>query len=445
MNSIPEKVKFCTEDVLKKLDNVSCKRRHSPEKLTQKKPKLSQRAQWGPPSLENIPYTFNPGISNSKCLECNILVQKIEELKNHIINLQQSLSNVSQENIELKSKVYQSENLRKILHMQLQEYRGPLKIFCRVKPTVNKFIEYPEAGTASQMRSITICKAQTKSSYTFDGIFTEAACQEAVFKDLEPYIQTAIDGGKVCIFSYGQTGSGKTYTLEGSDFVVLSEDSGILPRAGALIYKEMSRQNVSNFQIFISCIEVYMDTITDLLSDAKPLKKNNDQISWLPVTCLNELLKVIYNASQKRITRETHQNVSSSRSHTVYQIRIEGTDNKGAEIKGKLSVIDLAGSERANTDTFAGKTSDEIEKMKKIQEEAKFINQSLSCLKRIFESLSSKNSTRIPPYRENKLTKLLQDQLQYGEVVVIVAISPDNYTESKESLNFGSIVQLAKI
>ena len=83
--------------------------------------------------------------------------------------------------------------------------------------------------------------------------------------------------------------------------------------------------------------------------------------------------------------------------------------------------------------------------MKKIHEEGKYINKSLSCLKRVFESLSNKTLSTVPPYRETKLTRILQDQLQSGEIVVIVTIAPDNYNESKESLKFGSTVQIAKV
>ena len=145
-----------------------------------------------------------------------------------------------------------------------------MKIFCRVKPSENKFIEYPDINLSSKMQAITITKGLVKNNYSFDKIFTEANVQEDIFKDLEPFIQTAVDGGKVCIFSYGQTGSGKTYTLEGTGYLKeLSKDSGVLPRASIKIYSEIMRQNLSNLQVFISCIEVYLDTVSDLLLDSK--------------------------------------------------------------------------------------------------------------------------------------------------------------------------------
>lgn len=360
--------------------------------------------------------------------------------------MQETIEHLSKENFNLLAKQSQSEELRKILHSQLQEYKGPIKVFCRVKPTINKYIEYPEQGLNTSIKTICVYKGLNKSNFIFDKVFTEESTQEDVFKDLGPYVQTAVDGGKVCVFSYGQTGSGKTFTLEGSNFLgSLSKDSGVLPRAGVLIYAELQRQNLKNISVFISCIEVYLDNITDLLDSKNCVKKTTDSVYWEKVNSIDQLLNAIFSASEKRITRETNQNVSSSRSHTVYQIKIEGTDCKGNSVKGRLSVIDLAGSEKPSVESFSDKSSEEIENMKKITEEGKFINKSLSCLKRVFDCLSQKNKGLLPPYRENKLTKLLQDQLQSGEVVVIVTVSPDNYVETKESLKFGSLAQQAKV
>ena len=261
MNPVIEKVKNCTDHVLKKLENVSCKRRHSPENSNLKKPKISQRSRWGDPQIENINYI--PNLNNFKCQNCEILEKKIFELTNLLSRHQDVIQ-------DLQNKHFQSEDLRKILHLQIQEYRGPMKIFCRVKPSENKFIEYPDINLSSKMQAITITKGLVKNNYSFDKIFTEANVQEDIFKDLEPFIQTAVDGGKVCIFSYGQTGSGKTYTLEGTGYLKeLSKDSGVLPRASIKIYSEIMRQNLSNLQVFISCIEVYLDTVSDLLLDSK--------------------------------------------------------------------------------------------------------------------------------------------------------------------------------
>ena len=445
MNSIPEKVKFCTEDVLKKLENISCKRRHSPENLNLKKPKLSQRSKWSSSQIENIPYIPKVLQSSGTLPDHEDLQARVYELDNLLNRSKLIIDDLTEQNKDLRNKLSQSEELRKILQAQLVEYRGRIKILCRVKPAENKFIEYPDLELGQRMQTITISKGMPKTNFTFDRIFPETSTQVDIFGEIDPYIQTAIDGGKVCIFSYGQTGSGKTYTIEGADFLGhISSDSGVLPRASIKVYSEIQRQHLNNLSVHISCIEVYLDNITDLLQDSKSAgKKNFEQISWRKAENIEDLLGLIFAASEKRITRGTHHNSSSSRSHTVYQIRIEGIGHNGKEIKGKLSVIDLAGSERANTETFTDKTSNEIESMKKIHEEGKYINKSLSCLKRVFQSLSSKST--VAPYRENKLTRLLQDQLQYGEVVVIVTISPDNYNETKESLQFGSTVQLAKI
>ncbi|OMJ71501.1 hypothetical protein SteCoe_30283 [Stentor coeruleus] len=441
MGTIKEEIKSRIEETLKNLASHLKKRRQSPEPGEIKKPKLVQRSKWNAPLTENT-----SDRQPQACSQCIELINTLELTKDHMLTLQNEMNALIQENFILKEKLFQSEGLRKIIHTKLQELKGPLRVCCRVKPDLNKYIKYPDGGLGEKAQTISLIRSGYQNDYIFDRVFDEQTRQEEVFEELKPYVQTAIDGGKVCIFSYGQTGSGKTYTLEGSEFDGnITENTGVLPRASVLIFSEINRQNLSNLRVFMSCIEVYLDNITDLLQENKILdRKNTENYCWLEVHNINEFLGYIAAASQKRVTRDTHQNSTSSRSHTIYQIRIEGIGAKNIAIKGKISVIDLAGSEKANPETFTDKTTEEIESMKKITEEAKYINKSLSCLKRVFKCLSQKNTISIPPYRETRLTKVLQKQLQEGLVVVIITVSPDNYPETKESLNFGSTVQIAR-
>jgi hypothetical protein len=437
MIPINERTKSCADGILKKLEAFNSKRKHSPLILESEKPRLPQRSRWEIPLYDPSAAAISPS-----CCNCATSRKTISDLRDHVLSLQRDLNSLSAENADLRQKLSQAEEVRKILHSQLLETRGPIRVCCRVKPAVNKCVELPDAAFG-RAQTITVSKAGTRNSYVFDRVFTEDSQQVDVFEEFKAYVQTAVDGGQVCFFSYGQTGSGKTYTLEGKEANgEITEQSGILPRAAVLIFKEINRQHLNNIQVYISCVEVYMDIVSDLLSDTKTVLKNSkDQVCWLPAGSISELLSIISTASQRRITRETHQNTSSSRGHTVYQIRINSST---AELRGLLSVIDLAGSERATPETFTDKTPEVVESMRTIQEEAKYINKSLSCLRRVFESLSGKNTGTVPPYRETKLTKLLQEPLQSGKVVVVVTVSPDNYAETKESLKFGATVQNAR-
>lgn len=429
MLPIQEKIKECTEEIFTKLQNYNFKRKHSPDNSTA--PKTRPRARW-----------TNLNSEATSCPSCTTYRSTIEKLHKQLIEHQDTLYLLLSEKQNLQEKLFESEEIRKFLNQKLQETKGPIRVCCRVKPATASCIEYPDKESVDKCQMVQISKNNAKNVYLFDRVFDENCCQDDIYAEVQSYIQTAVDGKKVCIFSYGQTGSGKTYTLEGKDLNDrLNESSGILPRAAFHIFSEISRQNVVNAQLFISCAEVYMDSISDLLSDTKTTFKTMENITWHQVISLPELLKHICEASHKRVTRDTHLNQTSSRGHTIYQIRIEGT-LQSKEIKGKLSVIDLAGSERANMEPFSNKSSEEVENMKKVMEEGKFINKSLSCLKRVFTALGNKNS--LAPYRESKLTKVLQDQLQAGVVIVFVTVSPEHYTESQESLKFGSTVQNAK-
>lgn len=441
MGTLKEEIKTRIEGSLKLLTSHFKKRRQSPEPGEMKNPKLVQRSKWNAPLTEN-----SSDLQLQACPRCIEITNTLELTKNHMLTLQNEMDKLLHENHMLKEKLLQSEGLRKIIHNKLQELKGPLRVCCRVKPDLNKYIEYPDLGLGGKAQTISLIRSGYKNDYIFDRVFDEHTNQEEVFEELKSYVQTAIDGGKVSIFSYGQTGSGKTYTLEGSQFDGnITENTGVLPRASVLIFSEIDRQNLMNLRVYMSCIEVYLDNITDLLQESKVLdRKNSENYCWVEVHNINEFLGYIAASSQKRVTRDTHQNATSSRSHTVYQIRIEGIGSRNIDIKGKISVIDLAGSEKANPETFTDKTTEEIESMKKITEEAKHINKSLSCLKRVFECLSQKNTNTIPPYRETKLTKVLQKQLQEGLVVVIITVTPENYPETKESLKFGSTVQVAR-
>ena len=241
---------------------------------------------------------------------------------------------------------------------------------------------------------------------------------------------------------------------------IINENSGILPRCADFIFEEVVRLNIhgKDFKIFFSAIEIYNETIYDLLD--KPVKKgtnggnrpslniflsgNDIQIKnliWVAINSKEDILKYTSQASESRRSDSTQFNSTSSRSHAIFQIKLESTKD-GILQSSIINIIDLAGSERSSLTSFGNKTKEEIDALKKIQNEANFINKSLTTLGRIISMIGDKKSTKMAiPYRESKLTMVLQNSLKpNSKTVMIVTICSDsiNYNLTKESLKFAT-------
>jgi hypothetical protein len=211
---------------------------------------------------------------------------------------------------------------------------------------------------------------------------------------------------------------GPSWSFSGTDFI--NELSGILPRTADFLFDELTRVNKLNmsYKVSLSAIEIYNDNIFDLL-DTNPEKlplqisfiKNNFQVKgllWHQIKTKTDMIKCIKEASESRRSESTQFNDCSSRSHALYQLKLETRNKLNQEIQSLINIVDLAGSERSALN-FGGKTKEEIESMKKLQSEANFINKSLTTLGRVISMLADKKSNKISiPYRESKLTMILQ-------------------------------------
>lgn len=241
-----------------------------------------------------------------------------------------------------------------------------------------------------------------------------------------------MDGESVTIVAYGATGSGKTYTMQGPIFFgenevtdgasILNDFSGVLPRTAEFIFEELKRlERVnSNQKIFFSAMEIYNENVFDLLDENVNKTNltvyasiNNISVKNLisrEINSKKDILKYTIEASKTRRTDSTIFNDSSSRSHAIFQLRIEFFNNvKQETINGLINIVDLAGSEKCTITTFTDKSKEEIENMKKIQNEANNINKSLSTLGRIISTLADKKANKqCIPYRDSKLTTILQ-------------------------------------
>ncbi|EDO37229.1 predicted protein, partial [Nematostella vectensis] len=257
-------------------------------------------------------------------------------------------------------------------------------------------------------------------------------------------IQSAVDGYNVCIFAYGQTGSGKTFTMIGDRD---GNFPGIAPRAMDNIYSliEENKKKFS-FKIYVYMMELYNDKLIDLLTTSHQdsarldIKKDKKGMVFVQGSVMleshskEELWSIFERGSENRHVASTKMNAESSRSHLILGIIIESTNLvSGAVIKGKLSLVDLAGSERA------AKTGATAEQLK----EAQSINKSLSALGDVISALSS--DQQFIPYRNNKLTMLMQDSLGgNAKTLMFVNVSPADYNtdETVTSLTYASRVKL---
>ncbi|KAI8552737.1 hypothetical protein RHMOL_Rhmol06G0290100 [Rhododendron molle] len=365
---------------------------------------------------------------------------------------------------ESEVKIIEGEKLRKKLHNTVLELKGNIRVFCRVRPllpeddvgTEPKVISYP---TSLEMlgRGIDLIQNVQKHSFTFDKVFMPDASQEEVFVEISQLVQSALDGYKVCIFAYGQTGSGKTYTMMGRPGS--PDQKGLIPRSLEQIFqtKQSLQQQGWKYDMQVSMLEIYNETIRDLLSanrscadvsrtengkqyTIKHDANGNTVVSDLTIVDVRSSREVSYlldRAAQSRSVGKTQMNEQSSRSHFVFTLRISGyNESTEQQVQGVLNLIDLAGSERLSR---SGATGDRLK-------ETQAINKSLSSLSDVIFALAKKEDH--VPFRNSKLTYLLQPCLGGdSKTLMVVNVSPDppSVGESLCSLRFAARVNACEI
>jgi len=332
-----------------------------------------------------------------------------------------------------------------------------IQVFVRCRP-LNKAEK--EARSYSVVdcpnsREVTVKEKQMSSitkTFQFDKVFGIQSKQLDVYRSVvEPLIGQVMQGYNCTVFAYGQTGTGKTFTMEGGDGrdepgMTWENDptSGIIPRALAQLFDELRVQQEAEFSVRVSFLELYNEEIFDLLSAADDItrlrlyedstRKGSVIIQGLEevqVHSKREVYQILEKGSAKRQTAATLMNAHSSRSHTVFTVTVHMKESsvEGEEVLriGKLNLVDLAGSENVGRSGA----------MDKRAREAGNINQSLLTLGRVITCLVE----RAPhiPYRESKLTRLLQDSLGgRTKTSIIATISPAgiNLEETLSTLDY---------
>ncbi|MCJ1418402.1 kinesin-like nuclear fusion protein [Xylographa parallela] len=325
---------------------------------------------------------------------------------------------------EARDKLRIEETLRRKLHNQVQELKGNIRVFCRVRPS----LESDPAGDAARIsfpddegdsKEVEILGAEEKSSlgkittkknvFAFDRVFTPAAQNADVFHEISQLVQSALDGYNVCIFCYGQTGAGKTFTMSSAD--------GMIPRAVRQIYDTAKSLEEKGWRYCMegSFVEVYNENINDLLGKAEELDKKKHEIRHDMQKCKtiitdittvdldspSKVETILGQAMANRSVAATMANERSSRGHSVFILKLTGENSiTGEKSEGTLNLVDLAGSERLS---HSGSTGERLR-------ETQNINKSLSCLGDVIGALGQGKDGGHVPYRNSKVNSIPHQQ-----------------------------------
>ncbi|KAJ0406057.1 hypothetical protein ATCC90586_002939 [Pythium insidiosum] len=321
---------------------------------------------------------------------------------------------------------------------------GGVRVCARFRPQ-NKLELQQSARECVRVDDGTTVRLQgggaTDATFTFDQVFGTASTQADVYAaTAKPLVDAALRGYNCTCFVYGQTGTGKTFSMEGVPGD--AEFAGIIPRTMADIFDGIRHMQAElEFIVRVSYIEIYLEKIRDLLEPASTnlsVRESRERGVWVAgakeVCCASaeEMLAVMRVGGAHRVISSTRMNNDSSRSHSVFIITIEQRNvATGSTKSGKLFLVDLAGSEKV------GKTHAKGQTLK----EAQHINKSLSALGSVMNALTSGQPNAHVPYRDSKLTRLLQDALGgNSETTLLVCASCSSYNaeETLSTLRFGS-------
>ncbi|KAK4356322.1 hypothetical protein RND71_025293 [Anisodus tanguticus] len=346
---------------------------------------------------------------------------------------------------DLKMKYNEEQAKRRKLFNEVQEAKGNIRVFCRCRPLSKAEV----SDGCSTVVDFDVAKdgelgilncSSTKKTFKFDRVYTPRDDQGVVYADASPMVISVLDGYNVCIFAYGQTGTGKTFTMEGT-----KGNRGVNYRTLEELFKiAKERSETFTYDISVSVLEVYNEQIRDLLappttSKKLEIKQAPEGLHHIPglveakVENIEEVWDVLQTGSSARAVGSNNVNEHSSRSHCMLCIMVTAKNLIDGECtKSKLWLVDLAGSERL------AKTDVQGDRLK----EAQNINRSLSALGDVISALANRSSHI--PYRNSKLTHLLQDSLGGdSKALMFVQISPSDkdLSETISSLNFATRVR----
>ncbi|XP_047313170.1 kinesin-like protein KIN-8A [Impatiens glandulifera] len=334
---------------------------------------------------------------------------------------------------------------------QVVQIQGRIHVFVRLRPMSKK---EKEAGARScvkivNMRDVYLTEFANENDYlrlkrvrgrhfTFDASFPDSTSQQQVYAaSTSELVDAVLHGRNGSVFCYGATGAGKTYTMLGT-----MENPGVMVLAIKELFSKIREMSFDgDHVVHLSYLEVYNETVRDLLSPGRALLLREDKQGMIVAAGLthyrayttDEVMALLQQGNRNRTTEPTRANETSSRSHAILQVAVEYRfrDALGniSNREGKLSLVDLAGSERAlATDQRTLRSL-----------EGANINKSLLALSSCINALAADDSKKHIPFRNSKLTQLLKDSLGGAcNTVMIANVSPSNlsFGETQNTLHW---------
>jgi len=387
----------------------------------------------------------------------NDKIQMIDTMNGFFPDIQQLLTRAFGFNQKLVSEVtekYKREmSLRRKYFNQLQELRGNIRVFCRIRPLLPFELDqgFRDCITFPEEDQLLVHQADHKTNdiiehfFQFDKVYAPGSTQEIACEDTTEYIQSVMDGYNVSIFAYGQTGSGKTFTMMGPE-----DNPGVNRRALSKLFEiATQRDGMYDYNISVAMFEIYNDKVRDLLVEKQDkskkyaVRQSSDGSVFIPdliereVTNMEEVLTAMRTADSNRTSATTKMNEHSSRSHMLTSVFVRGF-NKPANIeyRGRLYLVDLAGSERVGKSGATGQTL----------LEARHINKSLAALGDVMNALQTKQN--FIPFRNSTLTYLMQNSLGgHAKTIMFINACPTNEhcSETLSSLKFAKRVSKVEL
>ncbi|KAJ6420246.1 hypothetical protein OIU84_030206, partial [Salix udensis] len=381
-------------------------------------------------------------LAKEDCLELRQEASDLQEYSNAKLDrvtryfgaLAEKTRKLDQAALETEARISPLINEKKRLFNDLLTAKGSIKVFCRVRPLFEdespSVVEFPDDCTIRvNTGSDTI--SNPKKDFEFDRVYGPHVGQAELFTDVQPYVQSALDGYNVSIFAYGQTCSGKTHTMEGSSY-----DRGLYARCFEELFDLANSESTSTsrFNFSVTVFELYNEQITDLLSESESTLQKIRMGSLESFIELQQekidnpldFSRILQAAFQRRGNDISKLNVS----HLIVTVHIYYNNViSGENLYSKLSLVDLAGSEGLIAeDDSSERVTDMLHVMK-----------SLSALGDVLSSLTSRKD--VVPYENSMLTTVLADSLgRKSKTLMILNVCPNiaNLSETLSSLSFSS-------
>ncbi|CAO2640691.1 Chromosome-associated kinesin KIF4 [Lemmus lemmus] len=323
-----------------------------------------------------------------------------------------------------------------------EEVKGiPVRVALRCRPLVAKEISEGCQMCLSFVPGEPQVVVGKDKSFTYDFVFDPSTEQEEVFNTaVAPLIKGIFKGYNATVLAYGQTGSGKTYSMGGAYTAEQEHEStiGVIPRVIQLFFKEINKKSDFELTLKVSYLEIYNEEILDLLCPSHEKTQINIRedpkegiklvgLTEKTVLVASDTVDCLERGNNSRTVASTAMNSQSSRSHAIFTISIEQRkkNDKNSSFRSKLHLVDLAGSERQK------KTKAEGNRLR----EGININRGLLCLGNVISALGDDKKGSFVPYRDSKLTRLLQDSLGgNSHTLMIACVSPAD-SNLEETLN----------